>query len=215
MTDLQITREENYPELDVVVDRAEGRHAGPLRAAGRADRADQPGGQHPVRADPVHRREDRQRVLHQRPAGRRLPVATSTTCRDMFMRTPGGGMVPLDTIAHVERGSGPVHHQPQVPAAHHRRRRRTSRRARTWAAASAAVQRVLDELPPPDGFTVRLGGQTEAQQQAFGDLTFAARAGDRARLHGAGVAVQVADRSAGDHVQRAAGRDAACSWRCG
>jgi multidrug efflux pump subunit AcrB len=40
--------------------------------------------------------------------------------------------------------------------------------------ASQAVQRVLDELPPPEGFTVRLGGQTEAQQKAFGDLTFAA-----------------------------------------
>ena len=40
--------------------------------------------------------------------------------------------------------------------------------------ASQAVQRVLDELPPPEGFTVRLGGQTEAQQKAFGDLSFAA-----------------------------------------
>jgi multidrug efflux pump subunit AcrB len=27
---------------------------------------------------------------------------------ELFMRTPGGGMVPLDTIARVERGSGPV-----------------------------------------------------------------------------------------------------------
>ena len=40
--------------------------------------------------------------------------------------------------------------------------------------ASQAVQRVLDELPPPEGFTVRLGGQTEAQKKAFGGLSFAA-----------------------------------------
>jgi multidrug efflux pump subunit AcrB len=40
--------------------------------------------------------------------------------------------------------------------------------------ASQALQHVLDDLPPPEGFTVRLGGQTEAQAQAFGDLTFAA-----------------------------------------
>ena len=33
---------------------------------------------------------------------------------------------------------------------------------------------MLDELPPPEGFTVRLGGQTEAQKQAFARLAFAA-----------------------------------------
>ena len=104
---------------------------------------------------------------------------TSTTCPRSFMRTPAGG-------------DGAARHHRQ-----HQARQRagasstastcsgsstsppTSRRARIWAAASAAVQRVLDELPPPDGFTVRLGGQTEAQQKAFGDLSFAARAGDR------------------------------------
>ena len=73
--------------------------------------------------------------------------------------------------------------------------------------ASQAVQRVLDELPPPEGFTVRLGGQTEAQQTGVRRPVVRGGAGDPARLHGAGVAVQVADRSAGDHVQRAAGRD--------
>ena len=152
---------------------AEGRHAGPLRAAGRADGADQPGGQHPVRADPVHRREDRQRVLHQRPAGRRLPVARRRHVVELFMRTPGGGMVPLDTIARIERGSGPVvinrkYLQRIIDV--------TANVApgKDLGGASEAVQHVLDELPPPDGFTVRLGGQTEAQQQAFGDLTFAA-----------------------------------------
>ncbi|HET6921590.1 MAG TPA: efflux RND transporter permease subunit, partial [Anaeromyxobacteraceae bacterium] len=40
--------------------------------------------------------------------------------------------------------------------------------------ASAAVQRVVDELPPPEGFTVRLGGQTAAQREAFAGLAFAA-----------------------------------------
>jgi multidrug efflux pump subunit AcrB len=40
--------------------------------------------------------------------------------------------------------------------------------------ASAAVEKVLEEVPPPEGFTVQLSGQTQAQREAFGSLRFAA-----------------------------------------
>ncbi len=40
--------------------------------------------------------------------------------------------------------------------------------------AAAAVERVLRENPPPDGFTVRVGGRIEAQRQAFSGLGLAA-----------------------------------------
>jgi multidrug efflux pump subunit AcrB len=40
--------------------------------------------------------------------------------------------------------------------------------------ASEAVQRAVDGLPAPDGFTIQLGGQTAAQKQAFTDLIMAA-----------------------------------------
>jgi multidrug efflux pump subunit AcrB len=39
---------------------------------------------------------------------------------------------------------------------------------------SAAVQQVIYELPPPDGFTAQLGGQSAAQKEAFSGLIFAA-----------------------------------------
>ena len=101
------------------------------------------------------------------PIARRRPVASSSCAR------PAGGMVPLDTSRTVERGSGPVvinrkYLQRIVDV--------TANVApgKDLGSASAAVQQVLDELPPPEGFTVRLGGQTEAQQKAFGDLSFAA-----------------------------------------
>jgi multidrug efflux pump subunit AcrB len=81
--------------------------------------------------------------------------------------------VPLDTIAHIKRDSGPVvinrkYLQRIIDV--------TANVApgKDLGGASAAAQRVLDDLPPPEGFTVRLGGQTEAQQKAFGDLSFAA-----------------------------------------
>src|SRR5262249_54776430 len=40
-------------------------------------------------------------------------------------------------------------------------------------AASAAMQNMLNETQPPDGFTVQLGGQTAEQQKAFRGLMFA------------------------------------------
>jgi multidrug efflux pump subunit AcrB len=40
--------------------------------------------------------------------------------------------------------------------------------------ASEAVQKVVDEMPPPEGFTATLGGQTAEQQKAFNGLKFAA-----------------------------------------
>ena len=40
--------------------------------------------------------------------------------------------------------------------------------------ASAAVQQLVDEMQPPDGFSVALGGQTAEQQKAFRGLIFAA-----------------------------------------
>ena len=90
---------------------------------------------------------------------------------NLFMRTPSGGVVPLDNIARVDRGSGPVvinrkYLQRIIDV--------TANVApgKDLGGASAAVQRVLDELPPPDGFKVRLGGQTEAQAAAFQDLSF-------------------------------------------
>src|SRR6185369_12364218 len=40
--------------------------------------------------------------------------------------------------------------------------------------ASAAAQRALDEVVVPEGFSARLGGQTEEQKKVFSGLIFAA-----------------------------------------
>jgi multidrug efflux pump subunit AcrB len=204
LTDLQISREENYPELNVVVDRQKAGTLGLSEQQVAQTVLTSLVGQHAVRAHPVHRREDRQRVLHQRAPGRRLPVARRRHVRAVHAHAGRRhGAAGHDRARRARQRPG--RHQPQVLAADHRRHRER-RAGKDLGGASQAVQHVLDELPPPEGFTVRLGGQTEAQAQAFGDLMFA-RCWRSARLHGAGVAVQVADRSAGDHVQRAAGRD--------
>jgi len=172
LTDLQISREENYPELNVVVDR---------QKAGTLGLSEQQVAQ-TVLTSLVGNTQFAPIPFTDEKTGNeyfinvRLDDAYRSHVDDMselFMRTPSGGMVPLDTIARVERGSGPVvinrkYLQRIIDV--------TANVApgKDLGGASQAVQHVLDELPPPEGFTVRLGGQTEAQAQAFGDLTFAA-----------------------------------------
>jgi multidrug efflux pump subunit AcrB len=82
-------------------------------------------------------------------------------------------MVALDTVASVRRSSGPV----VINRKYLQRIVDVTANVgpgKDLGRASAAVQAVLDQLPPPEGMTVRLGGQTEAQEKAFADLGFAA-----------------------------------------
>lgn len=165
LTDVQITREENYPELDVVVDRQK---AGVLG---------------------VSEQQIAQTVLTSLVGNTQfspIPFSDPTTgneyfinvrladayrsnvsdLKDVFLRTPSGATLPLSNVAHVERGSGPV-----VISRKYLQRivdvTANVAPGKDLGAASDFVQRVLDETPAPDGFSVKLGGQTLAQKQAF------------------------------------------------
>jgi hydrophobe/amphiphile efflux-1 (HAE1) family protein len=171
LTDTQINREENYPELDVQVDREK---------AGTLGLSEQQIAQ-TVLTSLVGNTQFQPIPFTDPKTGNeyfinvRLADEYRSKVDDLgqiFLRAPTGGMVSLDTVAQVKRGSGPVvvnrkYLQRIVDV--------TANVApgKDLGGASDAVQRVIDELPPPDGFTVRLGGQTEAQKQAFADLGFA------------------------------------------
>jgi multidrug efflux pump subunit AcrB len=172
LTDVQITREENYPELDVVVDREK---AGVLGLSeqqiaqsvltslvGNTQFAPVPfadpatGNSYfiNVRLDDEHR-------------------SAVSDLRDVFLRTPASVTVPLANVAHVERSSGPV----QITRKYLQRIVDVTANVAPGAdlgAASDAAQRALDDTTPPDGFTVQLGGQTLAQKQAFQGIGLAA-----------------------------------------
>jgi len=92
---------------------------------------------------------------------------------DVFVRSPKGGLVSVDTLAEVNRGSGPVVIQRKylqrivdvtanIPP------------GKNLGLASAAVNNVLAKSPPPEAFQSRLGGQAAAQKEAFAGLFFAA-----------------------------------------
>ncbi len=172
LTDLQISREENYPQLDVEVDRQK---AGVLglseQQVAQSVLASLSGSSQFAPIPYIDARTGNQYNINVRldDSGRRHVRDLS----EIFVRAPGGQLVNLANIARVRRDSGPVlvnrkYLQRIVDV--------TANVApgQDLGSASAAAQRVVDELPAPDGFTVRLGGQTQAQRDAFRDLIFAA-----------------------------------------
>jgi hydrophobe/amphiphile efflux-1 (HAE1) family protein len=92
---------------------------------------------------------------------------------DMFVRTPMGGIVNVDTLARIERRSGPV----MIDRKYLQRIVHVTANVAPQAdlgSASEAVQSLVDQTPPPDGFSATLGGQTAEQKKAFMGLVFAA-----------------------------------------
>jgi multidrug efflux pump subunit AcrB len=172
LTDVQISREENYPELDVVVDR---------RKAGAAGISEQQVAQG-VLTSLVGNTQFAPIPFADPKTGNpyfvnvRLDDARRRNVDDLpeiFLRPARGRVLPLSSIARIERSSGPViisrkYLQRIVDV--------TANVAPSMdlGAASVAVQKALDEQPPPDGFTAQLGGQTLAQKQAFQGLGLAA-----------------------------------------
>jgi hydrophobe/amphiphile efflux-1 (HAE1) family protein len=172
LADVQISREENYPEMHVVVDRQK---AGVLG---------------------LNEQQIAQNVLTSLVGNTQFSPILFTDARtgneyyinvrmddpfrshvadlgNLFLRSPGGSMVPLENVARVERGSGPV----LITRKYLQRIIDVTANVaagKDLGTASAATQRALDELRPPEGFSARLGGQTEEQKKAFAGLGFAA-----------------------------------------
>lgn len=171
LTDVQISREENYPELDVTVDRQKAGVLGVSeRDIAQTVLVSLVGSTqvNPVRyTDPKSGNEYFVNVRLDDPYRAKVD-----DLRDVFLRTAGGSVVSLDTVAKVERSSGPV----QIGRKYLQRVIEVTANVGPGVdlgTASVATQKVIDDTPPPDGFTARLGGQTEAQKAAFAGLGFA------------------------------------------
>jgi len=172
LTDVQISREENYPQLDVKVDREK---------AGRLGLSEQHVAQSVLASlagstqisptqftDPVTGNEYNINV--------RMDDAYRShmdDLADVSMRTPDGKLVSLATIAKVQRSSGPV----LINRKYLQRIIDVTANVAPGTdlgAASAAVENALHELRPPEGFSAGLSGQAQAQKEAFSGLSLAA-----------------------------------------
>jgi multidrug efflux pump subunit AcrB len=172
LTDVQVSREENYPEFDVVVDREK---------AGVLGTSEQDVAQ-TVLTSLVGNTQFAPIPFTDPKTGNEYFINVRLSDRfrshvpdlkEIFVRTGSGGMVSLDTLARIDRRSGPV----MIQRKYLQRIIDVSANVapgKSLGAASTAVQKSVDELRPPEGFTAQLGGQTAAQKAAFADLGFAA-----------------------------------------
>ena len=171
VTDLQISREENYPELDVSVDRQKAGVLGITEQDVAQTVLTSIVGNTQFSPIPfIDSKTGNQYYVNVRlDEAQRSHVSDLS---DLFVRTNTNALVPVSTLAQVKRSSGPVtigrkYLQRIVDV--------TANVAPTsdLGTASTEVERVVSETPAPDGFTARLGGQTAAQKQAFEGLLFA------------------------------------------
>jgi hydrophobe/amphiphile efflux-1 (HAE1) family protein len=172
LSDVQVSREENYPELDVKVDR---------QKAGVLGLTEQQIAQSVLAT--LSGNSQFAPVLYTDPtSGNIYSVNVRMADRfrshvsdlsDLFLRAPSGAMVALDSVASIERNSGPV----AISRKYLQRIIDVTANVapgKDLGRASEATQKVLDGVVAPEGFTVRLGGQTAAQKDAFKGLAIAA-----------------------------------------
>ena len=172
LTDLQISREENYPELDVVVDREKAGRLGLSETQVAQTVLTSLAGSNQFSPIPyIDAKTGNQYYINVRLDDRFRNEVQDLS--DVFVKSPAGPVVSLANIATVKRGSGPV----LVNRKYLQRIIDGTANVgpgKDLGTVSAAVQQVIYDLPPPDGFTAQLGGQSAAQKEAFSGLIFAA-----------------------------------------
>ncbi len=172
LTDVQLGREENYPELRVDVDREKAGVLGITEQQIAQTVLTGLAGNSQFLPIPYNDPKTGNEYL--------INVKLDDAYRDqvedlpaLFLRTPSGAAVSLGNVARIERGSGPV----TVQRKYLQRIINVTANVAPGASlgeASSAVERTLLEAPPPDGFTAQLGGQSAAQREAFSGLALAA-----------------------------------------
>jgi len=169
LADINISRDSNYPQFDVQVDREKAAAAGlsqrEVAQAALYSLNSNSSVNPSIFTDP--RTGNQYNVVVQLDEPYRQ---TPDDLRKIFVTTAQDRPVLLSTIADIQTSSGPV----EIERKYQQRIIRISANAvgRDLGSASDELDANFKRMPMPAGFTVRLGGQTEQQREAFSSLYF-------------------------------------------
>jgi len=165
-TDVRVSREDTYPELDLSIDREKAavlgltaRDVAETVLTSVAGNLNVPG----VYTDPVSGREYWV-VVRLQDADRR----TLTDLEDVPVSTREGALLPLRTVAQVTPSVGPI----QIDRKYQERIVHVTGnvRGRPLGDVATDLEMKLAELDLPEGFSVRLGGERAQQAESFRSL---------------------------------------------
>jgi CzcA family heavy metal efflux pump len=169
VADVQVSREENYPQFSVVVDREKAAAASlsqrDVAQAALFSLNSNVSVNPSVFTDP--RTGNQYNIVVQLDEPFRV---RPEDLGKIFVTPPGGRPVVLSTIAEIQRTVAPV----QIERKYQQRLVRISANpvGRDLGSVSDDLEERLTALSLPPGFSVQLGGQTAQQREAFGSLTF-------------------------------------------
>jgi hydrophobe/amphiphile efflux-1 (HAE1) family protein len=165
-----ISREENYPQFDIVVDREKAAMAGlsqrDIAQAALISLNSNVSLNPSIFTDP--RTGNQYNVVVQ------LDEPFRTTSEDLsrlFVMGEGGRPVLLGAVAEVKQGVGPV----MIERKYQQRLIKINAQPaadRDLGAIAQDIEDKLKALPTPPGFTFQMGGQIQQQREAFGSLKF-------------------------------------------
>ena len=169
VADVQVSREANYPQFSVVVDREKAATAGlsqrDVAQAALFSLNSNVSVNPSIFTDP--RTGNQYNIVVQLDEPFRV---RPEDLGKIFVAPAGGRPVVLSTIAEIQRSVAPV----EIERKYQQRLIRVSGNpaGRDLGALSDDIERRLEGLQLPAGFAVQMGGQTAQQREAFSSLTF-------------------------------------------
>ncbi|MBI2467961.1 MAG: efflux RND transporter permease subunit [Candidatus Rokubacteria bacterium] len=169
VADVQVSREENYPQFSVVVDREKAASASltqrDIAQAALFSLNSNVSVNPSIFTDP--RTGNQYNIVVQLDEPFRV---RPEDLGKIFVTAPGGRPVILSTIAEIKRSVAPV----EIERKYQQRLIRISANpvGRDLGAISRDIEGRLEGLQLPPGFSIQLGGQTAQQREAFSSLTF-------------------------------------------
>jgi HAE1 family hydrophobic/amphiphilic exporter-1 len=169
VTDIDISRKEEKPELKVIVDREKASKLGlDIRTIGKTIETFFAG----TTATRYREKGDEYDVeVRLRPDDRTKPE----DLRDMFVSIPGGEQISLANIATIEQGVGPTKIERKDQARYITVSADIS--GRDLGSVVADAKKAMDKIPAPPGFSYKFAGAEKERREAFQMLIIATALG--------------------------------------